>query len=175
VARPRLRRWIVRIIIAAVVVGLAIQFVPYGWRHPNPPVVQDAPWPSPEARELAVAACYDCHSNESEWPWYSYIAPMSWMVRRDVEAGRDELNFSDWGEDGGEADDAAETILEGEMPPGRYTILHSGARLSDAEVDVLVAALEQMDEGGGNRGPGGGDDDDGDGDNSGPGGGGGDD
>jgi hypothetical protein len=159
VARPGLRSWIVRIVLVALVVGVAIQLVPYGWQHSNPPVIEDAPWPSAEARQLAVAACYDCHSNETQWPWYSYVAPMSWLVRRDVETGRDELNFSDWGEDDGEADDAAETILDGEMPPGRYTIMHSDARLSDEEVDLLVGALEEMDEGDDNSGPGGGGDD----------------
>jgi hypothetical protein len=127
-----------------------------------------------------VRACYDCHSNESRWPVYSYIAPMSWLVRRDVEAGREELNFSDWGDDGGEADDAAETVVDGTMPPRNYTLIHRDANLSDAEIATLVDALEQMDDGGGdnsgtgggggdNSGPGGGDDD---GDNSGPGGGG---
>jgi hypothetical protein len=159
VARPGLRRWIVRIVLGALVVGVAIQLVPFGWQHSNPPVIEDAPWPSAEARQLAVAACYDCHSNETQWPWYSYVAPMSWLVRRDVQTGRDELNFSDWGEDDGEADDAAETILDGEMPPGRYTIMHSDARLSAEEVDLLVGALEEMDEGDANSGPGGGGDD----------------
>jgi hypothetical protein len=142
--------------------------VPFGWWHSNPPVVRDAPWPSAEAREVAVRACYDCHSNETRWPVYSYIAPMSWLVRRDVEAGREELNFSDWDEFDGEADDAAETVVEGSMPPRNYTLIHRDANLSDAETATLVDALEQMEEarGGDNSGPGGGD---GDGDNSGPG------
>lgn len=153
--------------VVAGAVFVAIQFVPYGWQHPNPPVTQDAPWPSPVARELAVRACYDCHSNESRWPPYSYVAPMSWLVRRDVEAGRDELNFSAWDEDDGEADDAAEAVLDESMPPNRYSLVHPDARLSDEMVAVLVDALEQMDEvenGDDNSGPGS--------DNSGPGGGG---
>ena len=123
---------------------LAIQLVPYGWSHSNPPVVDDAPWPSAEARELAVRACYDCHSNETRWPPHSYVAPMSWLVRADVDAGRDELNFSNWDEYDGEADDAAEQILEGSMPPGRYTLIHRDANLSDEEIATLVEALEQM-------------------------------
>jgi hypothetical protein len=132
--------------------------VPYGWRHSNPPVVDDAPWPSAEARELAVRACYDCHSNETRWPFYSYVAPMSWLVRLDVDTGRDELNFSNWDDDDSEADDAAEALVEGSMPPGRYTMIHRDANLSDAEIAVLVEALNAMDD---QRG--------GDGDNSGPG------
>ena len=91
-------------------------------------------------------ACYDCHSNETEWPAYSWVAPMSWLVRSDVEGGRDELNFSDWDEYGDEADDAAEAIEDGSMPPHQYQLMHPDARLSDEEVAELVAALESMDE-----------------------------
>ncbi len=123
-------------------------------------MTEDAPWPSEGARDLAVAACYDCHSNETDWPVYSYVAPMSWLVRRDVESGRDELNFSTWDDDDGDADDAAETIEEGSMPPSQYTLLHPDARLSDEEEEELIAALEAMDDGG---------DDDRSGSNSGPG------
>ncbi|HLT16677.1 MAG TPA: heme-binding domain-containing protein, partial [Acidimicrobiales bacterium] len=83
---------------------------------------------------------------ETDWPIYSYVAPMSWLVRRDVGRGRDELGFSTWDEDGGDADDAAEAILDGSMPPWPYTLLHPGARLSDEEEAILVAALEAMDE-----------------------------
>jgi hypothetical protein len=97
---------------------------------------------------------------------------MSWLVRWDVERGRDELNFSEWDRDEGETDDAAEQVLDRTMPLDRYTLIHRDARLSDAEVDTLAAALLAMDDGGGggdgegaeDRGGGdggGGDDDDG--------------
>ena len=132
------------LVLVGVVVFVALQLVPYGWRHPNPPVVADAPWPSAEAESLARAACYACHSNETEWPLYSYVAPMSWLVRNDVETGRDELNFSRWDDDDGEADDAAEAIVEGSMPPSRYTRLHPDAVLDEDEKRVLVAALEEL-------------------------------
>jgi hypothetical protein len=130
----------------------ALQLVPYGWSHPNPPVTQDAPWPDAASAGIARDSCYDCHSNETDWPAYSYVAPMSWLVRRDVEGGRDELNFSRWDEDGGDADDAVEAIRAGSMPPWQYTLIHRGSTLSDAEADRLVAALEAMDEGGGGGG-----------------------
>jgi Haem-binding domain len=140
------RHVVVRVIqVGILVFGLA-QLVPYGWWHENPPVVQDATWPDAESEALARDACYDCHSNETEWPAYSYVAPMSWLVRNDVESGRHELNFSRWDEDDGEADDAAETLVDGSMPPRQYQLMHPGARLSDEEVDRLVAALEAMDE-----------------------------
>ena len=136
---------------------LAIQLVPYGRDHDNPPVTRDAPWPTPEGRRLAVAACYDCHSNETKWPLYSHVAPMSWLVQRDVENGRRELNFSNWD---GDADDAAESVADGSMPPRNYTLLHPDARLSDEEKAALIRELEAMedagneDRSGSNRGPG---------------------
>jgi heme-binding protein len=87
----------------------------------------------------------------------SYVAPFSWLLARDVEQGRDKLNFSTWDQDAGEAGDAAEVVADGSMPPRRYVLVHPDASLSDAERQVLVAALEAMDRGGGDRsGPGGG-------------------
>jgi hypothetical protein len=139
------RRVVVRLVQIGVVAFLLIQLVPYGWTKSNPPVVQDAPWPDEASAQLARDACYDCHSNETEWPAYSYVAPMSWLVRRDVDDGRHELNFSDWGDDAGEADDAVESLQEGSMPPSQYELMHPAARLTDEEVDLLVAALEAMD------------------------------
>lgn len=136
-----MRRWMLRLAIAIIVALVAIQLVPYGRDHDNPPVVTDAPWPSEEARSLAVAACYDCHSNETVWPWYSNVAPMSWLVQRDVDQGRDELNFSTW-PDGD--DDLAESVVEGEMPPRQYLFNHAEARLSDDEKATLVAALRRL-------------------------------
>lgn len=130
----------------------AIQLVPYGWSHPNPPVVQDAPWPSPEVEGLARAACYSCHSNETHWPLYSYVAPVSWLVRNDVEEGRDELNFSTWDRSSGQAGDAAETILDGSMPPRRYVIMNPDARLSAEEKRALVDGLAAMDDNDGHNG-----------------------
>ena len=137
-----------RALLVAVVVVAGLQLIPYGWSHPNPPVVQDAPWPSVEARRLAEAACYACHSNETDWPVYSYVAPMSWLVRNDVETGREELNFSEWDRDDGEADDAAETIADDSMPPWRYTVAHPDARLSNEQEQVLIDALLAMEDGG---------------------------
>jgi len=130
----------------AVPVGgfLGAQLVPYGRDHDNPPVRTSAPWPSAEVEELAVAACYDCHTNETDWPWYSNVAPMSWLVQRDVDRGRDELNWSEGDDD---FHDAAEAIENGDMPPTQYTLNHPEARLSRDAKDALIAALEAMDEG----------------------------
>jgi hypothetical protein len=174
----RARRALKPLALAGVVGFGLLQLVPYGWRHSNPPVRGAPPWPSAEAEGLARDACYDCHSNETEWPFYSYVAPMSWLVRYDIDRGREALNFSLWGADGegededaGDAGDAAEAVEDRSMPPDRYVRLHPDARLSDEERQALIAALEAIEDedGNDNSGPGGGG-----GDNSGPGGGGGD-
>jgi hypothetical protein len=133
------------VIIALVGIGifLLIQLIPYGKDHINPPVVSEPNWDSQQTRELAKRACFDCHSNESVWPWYSKVAPVSWLVFRDVVEGRRRLNFSDWQNsylrDSGEI---ASVINEGEMPPFQYLPMHSNARLSTAEKTQLINGLE---------------------------------
>lgn len=127
-----------------VVLAVLIQLFPYGRDHTNPPVVQEPNWDSPRTRELAVRACFDCHSNETVWPWYSNIAPISWIVYRDVLEGREQMNFSDWGNrrgEGGEPGEAGEAILNGQMPPSYYILLHPDANLSDAEKQELIQGL----------------------------------
>ncbi|MFO0982325.1 MAG: heme-binding domain-containing protein [Planctomycetota bacterium] len=96
---------------------------------------------SPQARELVVRACFDCHSNEVVWPWYAEIAPISWLVARDVDVGRAKLNFSSWDQPQGEAEECVAAVSAGEMPPWSYTLLHPRARLSPGERDQLVLVL----------------------------------
>jgi hypothetical protein len=154
--RTRRRRILVRAGLGLLAVAVLLQLVPYGRDHSNPPVTQDAPWPDGRARELATAACYDCHSNQTRWSPQSFVAPFSWLLARDVEQGREALNFSTWDEDDGEADDAADAVADAEMPPRRYLLAHPDAALSDAERQLLVEALEAMDRtrGGDRSGPG---------------------
>lgn len=139
-------RNIVTIIIIVLAGGfILIQLVPYGRDHTNPPVLAEPQWDSAQTRELAQRACFDCHSNETLWPWYSNIAPVSWLVQRDVDEGREHLNFSEWGRGGGEeADELAEVIYEGTMPPRSFLITHPEARLSDTELQVLARGLATM-------------------------------
>ncbi len=141
-----MRKWALRIAVVAAAVFVVMQLVPYGWTHPNPPVVRDAPWPSAEAEAIAHESCYACHSNETDWPAYSYVAPMSWLVRYDVETARDEFNFSDWDESGEDADKAIKKIERGLMPLDRYTLIHRSAELTDEERRILIDALNRMDE-----------------------------
>ncbi len=120
---------------------LVIQLVPYGRSHDNPPVVAEPSWDSAQTRELTVRACFDCHSNETVWPWYSNIAPVSWLVQRDVDEGREGLNFSEWNrsQDG---EESAETVRDASMPPRSYLLTHPEARLSDTQLAALADGLE---------------------------------
>ena len=116
----------------------ALQLVPYGWRHENPPDRAVAPFPSQQSAALWKSACADCHSNRTNWPAWSFVAPFSWLVRSDVEEGREEFNVSDWDRYRHDADDAAEEIEDGSMPPSKYTLLHPDAKLTDAEKQLLI-------------------------------------
>lgn len=132
-------------VLGAVALAALIQLVPFGKDHSNPPVVAEPAWDSPQTRALAQRACFDCHSNETVWPWYSSIAPVSWLVMRDVQGGREELNFSEWGTSRGEDDEAeevGEVIEEGEMPLKIYLLQHPEAVLTPQEKAQLVQGLE---------------------------------
>ena len=132
----RVLRWVVLVI---VVVFVAMQLVPLN--RSNPPVSAEVAAP-PDARAVLRRACYDCHSNETVWPWYAWVAPVSWLVARDVHEGRRELNFSVWGryttkEQVKKLKETWETVEEGEMPPWYYLPLHRNARLSAQDKAVL--------------------------------------
>jgi len=130
---------------ASVLLGVLvlIQAVPYGRTHDNPPVSAEPDWNSPRTRELAVVACYDCHSNETRWPWYTNVAPLSWSITSHVDEGREKLNFSEWDRPQDEGDEVVESITEGEMPPVSYVWLHPEARLSDEDEAALIEGLEE--------------------------------
>ena len=141
---------------AVVIVGVlllfaAIQLVPVWLLRTNPPVIAEPKWDSPATRDLAQRACFDCHSNETVWPWYSKVAPVSWLVILDTARGRNALNFSEWGVARGEAGEGGgrgegggefgEVIQEGSMPPPAYLLTQSDARLTDAEKQQLIDGL----------------------------------
>jgi len=126
------------VILAGLVVFGLVQLVPYGRNHSNPPVTKEPSWDA-QTRAIAQKACFDCHSNETVWPWYSKIAPFSWLIQYDVEKGRDNLNFSEWGQ--WETDEIGEVVAEGEMPPTQYILMHPEARLNDAQRQSLIQAF----------------------------------
>ncbi len=133
---------VVLIAIAIVVVaGIVIQFVPYGRAHANPAVIAEPVWDSPQTKAYFSRACADCHSNETKWPWYSNVAPMSWMIQRHVDEGREAFNVSEWQENYYSAEEAAELVRNGEMPIRNYLMLHPEARFSATEREQFIQGL----------------------------------
>ena len=116
-----------------------IQLIPF--RVHNPPPRQGPAWDSPRTEELARQACFDCHSNEVQTPWYGHVAPVAWVVRHHVDEGRAALNFSEMDRPQEEAHEAGETVVEGEMPPAYYRLAHPAARLSPADRQALIDGL----------------------------------
>jgi mono/diheme cytochrome c family protein len=132
----RILLWVIGI---AVVLFIVIQFIPYGRSsHSNPTATNPFQWADPQAEAIAAQSCYDCHSNETEWWWATNIAPFSWLVQRDVDQGRANMNFSEFA-GVPSAEEFAEVVNSGEMPPFQYTIIHRDAKLTDAEKQVLIA------------------------------------
>ena len=141
----RARRWRPRassIVLGLVVVAVGIQFVPYS--VDNPATRDEPTWESPRTRQLFMAACGDCHSNQTKVLWFEHIAPVKWYVANHVKEGRSALNIDTWHSQAGEeADEMLEVIREGSMPPASYTYLglHSDAKLTDAEKSELLDGL----------------------------------
>ena len=133
-------------LILLLVAFVAIQFVPYGpssAEEKNPSVRQEPKWDSPKTRELVVRACFDCHSNETKWPWYSKVAPASWLVWWDVREGRRALNFSEFDRKQKRADEASTEVMNDNMPLWYYLPLHPDAKLSDDEKLALIDGLDK--------------------------------
>jgi hypothetical protein len=127
---------------ALATVFVALQFVPVP-RAVNPPVEEEIV-ASPAVMGILRRSCFDCHSNQTRFPWYSRVAPASWLVSHDVIDGRDHLNFSTWNryDVGGRAElweEILEAVFEGTMPPRKYTPLHPGTRLTAADRATLEA------------------------------------
>ena len=151
------RRWWIKTLLINVSILIifagVIQLIPVS--RDNPPVLREPVWDTPETRALAQTACFDCHSNETNWPWYARLAPVSWGIWYDVTEGREDLNFSEWArhldDDMVDPNDPfppktiseriEDEIRNGTMPPGTYRLLHPEARLSDAEKDALITGL----------------------------------
>ena len=135
-------RFLFRLLVIAAIVLVAIQFVPYGRDHENPQTVQELKWNTTQTRALAQDACFACHSNLTDWPWYTSIAPVSWLTQHDVEDGRATLNFSEWQRpQDANLEDVVAVLRDDEMPPIQYRLIHSEARLSDAQRQELERGI----------------------------------
>ncbi|MFQ5583953.1 MAG: heme-binding domain-containing protein [Calditrichia bacterium] len=128
------------------VIIVLIQFIPLD--RSNPPVTSEIQAP-PEVMKILKNSCYDCHSNETRWPVYSHIAPVSWLVVSDVHEAREEMNFSEWGQikPGKQLkhlEEIVEETEEGDMPLPIYLIMHSGARLAADDLATLKTWADEM-------------------------------
>ena len=138
-----MRRW-KQILLGLGVIFAGIQFVPVS--RNNPAITGEAPAPA-EVKEVLRRACQDCHSHETNWPWYAYVAPVSWLIEDDVEEGREHLNLSTWdaytrGKRTKLFKEIREEVEEGAMPPWYYVTMHPSARLSESDRALLGGWLE---------------------------------
>ncbi|MEN8145907.1 MAG: heme-binding domain-containing protein [Gemmatimonadota bacterium] len=136
----RMRRVLKRGVLALAALLILAQFFPVAYT--NPPVTSEIVLPA-DVEPILRRSCYDCHSNETVWPWYSRVAPVSWLVAKDVAEGREYLNYSEWGRYDAERlaelmEETVEEIEEDEMPMPAYTWLHPDARLSDTDKRILT-------------------------------------
>jgi hypothetical protein len=145
-------------LLAIIAVLILIQFVPV--TRTNPPVTAEVNAPA-DVMAIVKRACYDCHSNETRWRWYAYVAPVSWFIAHDVKEGREHLNFSAWGSLSPShqrilAEDVWEQISREEMPLQAYSVMHSEARLTDADKAAIHRWVTSRQDTGGrkNRGSG---------------------
>jgi hypothetical protein len=135
-------RLLFRLLVLVVLVFGAIQLIPSGRDHTNPKTIRELKWNSPKTRSLAEDACFACHSNLTKWPWYTSVAPVSWLATRDVKDGRAALNFSEWQRPQDvDLKEVVDAIRGKGMPPLYYRMIHSEARLSDAERQQLEVGL----------------------------------
>lgn len=124
---------------ALLLLFVGIQLIPVS--RGNPPVTLEVRWDSPQTRELAKRACLDCHSNETVWLWYSYVAPISFGISNHVMEGREKLNFSEWDRTDIDFEEIEESITEGKMPLWNYLLVHPEARLTASEKEQLLSGL----------------------------------
>jgi len=120
-----------------------LQLIPYGHDHGAPPTTKQAHLRGPADR-IAAAACSDCHSNRTRWPWYTNVAPSSLLVVNDVKGGREHMNLSRWDSPQPDLQEVVGVIDGGGMPPAQYKLIHGDARLSAAERRTLIAGFRSL-------------------------------
>ena len=142
----KLKTWIARIGFILLVAPIGIQFVPI--ERTNPLVESDVAVPA-ELKVVLRRACYDCHSNETRWPWYARVAPVSWLIANDVKEGRKEVNFSVWNQFTGSRrarkfKEIVEQVEQNKMPQWYYLLVHPDAKLSTGDKEMIIAWARQQ-------------------------------
>ena len=139
-----------RIGLAILVLLVAGQFIPVNRSSPrvDPSQTIYATLPTPtEAKAVFERSCKNCHSDETSWPWYSYVAPVSWVITRDVRQARKAMNLSEWGsysanQKTDKLEEICEQLINGDMPDRKYTLIHRHARLTAKERDLVCQWTE---------------------------------
>lgn len=141
-----------RIGISVLVLFIGIQFITID--KLNPPVDESLNFFStasfsPKGMELVKSACYDCHSNESKYPWYSNVAPVSFILQNHIKEGREELNFSTYQSYNAKKKDhkleeISEALREGWMPLDNYVWMHSEAKLTASQREMLAQEFDAI-------------------------------
>ena len=141
-----------KIFLAIIAIIVLIQF--FRIDKTNPEVITENDFititqPSEEVTTILKTACYDCHSNESKYPWYTNIAPISWWVKQHINEGREELNFSEWGtfkakKKDHKLEELIEEVEEGEMPLKEYTWTHAEANLTKEQKELLIQWIKEI-------------------------------
>jgi heme-binding protein len=146
----RVARWARRALTLFLVAFIGIQFVrPDRTNPPTPAAASLLRKTPPEVTAVLERSCRDCHSNETRWPWYSYVAPASWLIVGDTNHGRDHFNFSEWTSYTSDDQDKflgamCNLTQRGRMPQWQYLLVHPGAKLSAADVKALCAWSDKM-------------------------------
>jgi len=140
-----------RVLIAGIAVFAGLQVIPVD--RSNPPVEAARTIFASEALPPKVEAvlrrsCQDCHSNQTQWPWYSYVAPMSWIVAHDVHAARRQMNLSEWASYSDKKRESrlngiCEQVVNGDMPEGKYALIHRRARVTEDERAAICQWVER--------------------------------
>ena len=130
--------------IGLIVLLILIQLVPYGRAHSDPSPSQSVRFSSAATQRLFDGACADCHSDHTSWPVYSNVAPVSWLVQRDVDDGRRAMNLSEWDKGHPDLGQIQQVILGGGMPPLQYKVIHGKGRLSSAEKRQLADGFREI-------------------------------
>jgi mono/diheme cytochrome c family protein len=133
----------IKILGTILVLFIGIQFIPYGKNHTNPSSVAEPQWDRPKTRATFFMLCGDCHSNETTWPGYSHVAPVSWLVQHDVNEGRENLNVSMWNvQQRNKGDEAVHEYEGGDMPPWIYELPRPQTRLSVKQKEEFIGGLK---------------------------------
>ena len=140
-----MKDWIKRSLLVVLFAALAIQVFRPPRTNPTAAPRHDVTFAMavhPQVASTMQRACRDCHSNDTRWPWYSHVAPVSWVVAYDVNSGRHAMNLSTWGQYSPKTQkellgDICKEVRSGEMPDAGYRMMHANARLTPADVQAI--------------------------------------